>query len=100
MDTGSVAMRLDRQILDGLASQLRRLSYWGQHDAWAKHEKYIAELHGVIFHLVDEVKKLQEKVVELESKTAHLPSHVDVETYGQEQASSIRGSRIQDPIDL
>lgn len=80
MGTGSVGMRLDKQILDGLASQLRRLSYWGQHDAWAKHEKYVAELHGVIFHLADEIKELQKRVVELESKTSHLPSHQDVET--------------------
>ena len=79
-----MGMRLDRQILDGLASQLRRLSYWGQHDAWAKHEKYVDELHGVVFHLVDQVKQLQERIVELESRTSHLPSHQDVETHGQE----------------
>jgi hypothetical protein len=72
---------LNRQALDEQAAQLRRSSLWGKREAWDKHEEYITELHGIIFHLIDEVKELQEKLVELESKTAHLPSYVDIETH-------------------
>jgi hypothetical protein len=68
---------LDKQALDGQAAQLRRSSFWGNSEAWKRHEQYISELHGIIFYLVGEVKELKEGLMELESTTDHLSSHID-----------------------